>query len=107
MHANPKSKIQNPRSKECYLLRVKLSIVIPAYNEEKYLPATLDALTAALNAIEKSEIIVVDNQSTDTTREIAAAHGVEIIDEPEHNIGKVRNSGASSSSGDVIVFLDA
>jgi glycosyltransferase involved in cell wall biosynthesis len=50
---------------------MNLSVIIPAYNEEKYLPATLDVLNAALASIDDAEIIVVDNESTDKTREIA------------------------------------
>ena len=84
---------------------MKLSVVIPAYNEEKYLPATLEALKRALPG--DAELIVVDNESTDTTRDIAANYGAKIVDESEHNIGKVRNTGAAVASGDVIAFLDA
>ncbi len=65
---------------------MKLSIVIPAYNEESYLPRTLEALKNALANISDAEIIVVDNESTDATREIAADHGAKIVDELEHNI---------------------
>src|SRR4030095_16171990 len=91
----------------CYRLRVKISIVIPAYNEEKYLPQTLDAVKAALTNIKDAEIIVVDNMSTDSTREIAESSGARIVDEHVRNIGKVRNTGAESATGNVIVFLDA
>ena len=86
---------------------MKLSIVIPAYNEEKYLPQTLDALNAALEDIDASEVIVVDNQSTDSTAEIATMRGAKVITETEHNIGKVRNTGAANATGDVLVFIDA
>ena len=86
---------------------MKISIVIPAYNEEKYLPATMDALKVSLAAIESFEIIVVDNESTDKTRAIAESYEAKIVTEHEHNIGKVRNTGADSATGDVLVFLDA
>ena len=84
---------------------MRLSIIIPAYNEERYLPATLDAINAAL--VDDAEVIVVDNASTDATRRIAEVHGARIIPETEHNIGKVRNTGAENASGDVLVFIDA
>ena len=87
--------------------RMKVSVVIPAYNEERYLPATLKALKNALATIPDAEIIVVDNQSTDTTREIAFNNDVRIVAETEHNIGKVRNTGAEAANGDLIVFIDA
>jgi glycosyltransferase involved in cell wall biosynthesis len=86
---------------------MKISIVVPAYNEEKYLPATLAAVQEALSSIEDAEVIVVDNESTDATPEIAKKFEADVITEPEHNIGQVRNTGAQNSSGDVIVFLDA
>jgi glycosyltransferase involved in cell wall biosynthesis len=84
---------------------VKLSIIIPAYNEEDYLPATLDAINTALT--DDDEVIVVDNLSTDATRQIAEERGAIVITETERNIGKVRNTGAEAATGDVLVFIDA
>ena len=84
-----------------------LSVVIPAYNEEKYLTGTLEAVKLALALIPDAEIIVVDNRSTDETREIACALGAKIVDEDEHNIGQVRNTGSLAAAGEVLVFLDA
>ncbi|MEO8041575.1 MAG: glycosyltransferase [Acidobacteriota bacterium] len=86
---------------------MKISIVIPAYNEEKYLPDTLAALTQALALVDDAEIIVVDNMSTDSTTEIAANCGANVVTESVRNIGYVRNTGANASTGDVIVFIDA
>jgi glycosyltransferase involved in cell wall biosynthesis len=84
-----------------------ISVIIPAYNEEKYLPATLAAAGAALEAIAGSEIIVVDNDSTDGTRHIAESFGSRVITEHEHNIAKVRNTGGLAAGGELLVFLDA
>jgi glycosyltransferase involved in cell wall biosynthesis len=84
---------------------VKLSIVIPAYNEEKYLPATLDAINEAI--VDDAEVIVVDNLSTDATRRRAEERGARVATETERNIGKVRNTGADAASGEVLVFIDA
>jgi glycosyltransferase involved in cell wall biosynthesis len=86
---------------------MKLSFVIPAFNEEKLLGGTLEALAAGIGEIGGAEVIVVDNGSTDATREIAAGFGAKIVSENERNIGKVRNTGGTAASGDVIVFLDA
>ena len=83
----------------------RLSIIIPAYNEEKYLPATLAAINAAV--VPDAEIILVDNESTDSTRKIAENYGTKIVDESVHNIAQVRNTGARAASGEVLAFLDA
>ena len=84
---------------------MRLSIVIPAYNEENYLPATLDAINGAIT--DDVEVIVVDNLSSDATRQIAEERGATVITEMQRNIGKVRNTGAGAASGDVLVFIDA
>jgi glycosyltransferase involved in cell wall biosynthesis len=84
---------------------MRLSIVIPAYNEEKYLPATPDAINATKTS--ETEVIVVDNISTDLTRRIAEERGALVVTETERNIAKVRNTGAASASGNVLVFIDA
>lgn len=83
-----------------------ISVVIPAFNEEKLLPDTLNALKAALSGLD-TEIIVVDNESTDRTRQIAVEAGVRMVSESVHNIARVRNSGAKAAVGGVLVFLDA
>ena len=84
-----------------------ISVIIPAYNEEKLLPAALEAIQHSLTEIADSEIIVVDNESTDRTREIAAEAGAKIVTESVHNIGAVRNAGASVAKGNILVFIDA
>ena len=87
---------------------MKISIIIPAYNEENYLPATLEKIGAALaNADCDSETIVVDNESTDKTKQIAENFGAKVFTETEHNIAKVRNTGAKNAVGDVLIFVDA
>jgi len=83
-----------------------LSVVVPAYNEEKYLPKSLAALKDTLRSM-PHEIIVVDNESTDATRDVLANFGVRIVNESVHNIARVRNTGAEAADGEVIVFIDA
>jgi glycosyltransferase involved in cell wall biosynthesis len=89
-----------------------ISVIIPAYNEERYLPRTLEHLHRAKDEVGAShdahvEIIVVDNASTDRTADIAMASGARVVPVPEHNIARVRNAGALAASGDLFVFLDA
>lgn len=87
-----------------------LSVVIPAYNEEQFLPFTLSSLISSLKQceeIEDYEIIVADNHSTDKTAEIAAKFGAKVVLETEHKISKVRNTGAKNTNGTYLFFLDA
>jgi len=87
---------------------MKISVIIPAYNEERSLPRTLESITGALSLSDcASEIIVVDNESTDGTRQIAERYGATIVGENEHNIAQVRNTGATNSTGDILIFIDA
>lgn len=89
-----------------------ISIVIPAYNEEKFLPATLLAAKAAQENLASSlgvtsEVIIVNNVSTDRTKEVAISHGAVVIDHPVRNISSVRNAGIKQASYSLIVAIDA
>lgn len=90
---------------------MKLSVVIPAYNEEKLLPECLRTLTASLRSACSGpwewEIIVCDNNSTDQTATVARSGGAQVIFEPINQIGRARNTGASMATGDWLLFLDA
>ena len=90
---------------------VKVSIIVPAFNEEKLLAATLrsiDAARAAFAALAwDSEIVVCDNNSTDRTAEIARAAGAQVVFEPLNQISRARNSGARGATGDWLIFVDA
>ena len=86
-----------------------VSIVIPARNEEKYLPRCLEAIAEARAKVPDVavEVIVVVNRSTDRTEEIARAAGCLIATSEEKNLSKIRNSGAKLATGEVIVTIDA
>lgn len=89
-----------------------ISVVIPAFDEEAYLGPTLDSLNRAREFLRargggSAEVIVVDNNSSDSTAEVARGLGASIVRETVHNIAKVRNKGAASTRGDVLVFVDA
>ncbi len=88
-----------------------ISVVIPAFNEEGYLGETLASLNRAKAFLQgeglAAEIIVVDNDSNDSTANIARALNATVTRERQHNVAKVRNSGAKLSNGDVLVFVDA
>jgi GT2 family glycosyltransferase len=91
-------------------MSLSLSVIVPAFNEELYLPATLKNINQAIDHLQgntKVELIVVDNDSTDKTPEIARSLGAKVLHEPTHNIGRVRNVGAQAATGEVLVFVDA
>jgi glycosyltransferase involved in cell wall biosynthesis len=89
-----------------------LSVIIPAWNEEKYIGRAIDSLrqAGAVYARERgctAEIIVVDNNSTDRTGDVARQHGVQVVHEPVNNIGKARNAGVKAARGKYLAFCDA
>lgn len=89
----------------------KLSIVIPAFNEEKLLPRTLASVGTAVEALRERgwdwELIVCDNNSRDRTAEVAREHGARVVFEPVNQIARARNTGAGAATGEWILFLDA
>ncbi len=87
-----------------------LSVVIPAFNEEKALPACLASVRSAIEACQLSsecEVIVCDNNSTDRTAELAAAGGAKVVFEPQNQISRARNAGAAAAAGSWLLFIDA
>ena len=89
-----------------------VSVIIPAFNEARYLPGTLESIQRASEHLRSKaevdvEVIVVDNNSTDETATVAGDMGATVIQEPVQGIGRARNRGASAAQGDVVVFVDA
>ena len=86
-----------------------LSLLIPAYNEERLLPAVIDRVRASFDAVgfAEYEIVVCDNNSTDATGEVALAKGARVVREPHNQISRARNTAARAASGKWLVFLDA
>lgn len=84
----------------------ELTIIIPAYNEEESILKTLSSLSASLTK-KKVEIIVVDNNSKDSTGKLAAAAGATGILETNQSIAAARNAGLSLAKGRFILNADA
>lgn len=85
-----------------------LSFVVPAYNEEHELPATLAAIRHAADSVAQPyEIVVVDDDSTDATAEIARNAGARVVPVRRRQIAAARNAGAQAARGDILFFVDA
>ncbi len=84
---------------------MKISVVIPAYNEEKLILLTLQALN--IQTRKPDEIIVVNASSTDKTKEIAEKEGASVLNAPKLTIGYSRQKGLQKAAGDIIAFTDA
>ena len=90
---------------------MRVSVVLPAFNEEKLLPAALAAVKAAASAFTARgwdwECVVCDNNSTDRTAELARAAGARVVFEPVNQIGRARDAGARAANGEWLIFIDA
>lgn len=90
---------------------MKLSIIVPAYNEERLLAGCLRSINTALAANRDfgitTEVVVVDNNSTDRTAEIAMQAGARVCFETLEQISRARNAGAATANGEWLMFVDA
>ena len=80
-----------------------LSIIIPTYNEEEYLPVLLKSIEK--QSFSDYEVIIADANSTDKTREIAESYGCIVVDGGLPAVG--RNNGAKVAKGEYLLFLDS
>lgn len=89
----------------------RISLIIPAFNEEHYLPALLDSIDLARRNYSygagELEVIVADNSSTDRTPEIARSRGCLVASVAKPSIAGSRNGGAGIATGDILAFVDA
>src|SRR5438132_10817488 len=90
---------------------MRFSVIIPAYNEEQYLPRLLESIEIARSnysgGSEQIEVIVADNDSNDRTAEVAAAHGARVVHVAKRRIAAARNGGAHAAHGEILCFIDA
>lgn len=85
-----------------------ISFVIPAHNEELWIPRAISSIRAAMPAVSGPyEIIVVDDASTDATARVAREHGAHVVQVAHRQIAAARNSGARVARGGILFFVDA
>jgi len=89
----------------------RISLVIPAFNEEHYLPRLLQSVDSARQRYQAGanevEVIVADNASTDSTASLARARGCRVVEVEKRAIAAARNGGARVATGQVLAFIDA
>lgn len=90
-HTNPKNPI--------------ISVVIPAYNEEKFLHNALSSMLA--QTYKEFELLVVDNNSTDKTKEVAESFGARVIVEKKVGVAHARNTGFYKAEGEIVASTDS
>ncbi|MBN1592678.1 MAG: glycosyltransferase family 2 protein [Candidatus Coatesbacteria bacterium] len=88
---------------------IRVSVIVPAYNEAEAIEADIEAIIAGMKSSPYGyEIIVVDDGSTDGTGELAKAMGVTVLKHPENKgVGIARTRGVKAARGDIIVMTDA
>jgi glycosyltransferase involved in cell wall biosynthesis len=85
-----------------------ISFIIPAYNEEAYIEATIKAIHETGKKLpDEYEIVVANDASTDQTQAIAEKHGARVVTVSNRQIAATRNAGARAAEGDVFIFVDA
>ena len=86
--------------------RARISVIVCAFNEQQYLAGCLHSVLGQSRS--PDEVIVVNNGSTDGTRDIAMRFvQVQIVDEPRRGLVRAREAGRRYASGDLLVYLDA
>jgi len=86
---------------------MKVSIIIPAYNEEKFIARTLESVSKLDRDNLDIEVILADGGSTDKTREIAQSFGAIVLKLPHIGIGFARQKGLLSAKGEIVAYTDA
>lgn len=84
-----------------------ISVVIPAYNEEKYIGNVLGTVSKQDYPKENYEVIVVDNNSDDKTAEVAKSLGAEVVACLTRGVSAARQCGVEKARGEIIAFTDA
>src|SRR5439155_16454996 len=118
MHTPPRTGVRAPRGRVTGMLEpsaaparttmarnASVSVIIPTWNEAKYIPALLASLQNQTRS--PLEILVADSESTDGTQNVAEALGAVLVPGDRRGPGEGRNRGAREARGDIFLFVDA
>lgn len=110
-YSNLREQLSSSQRRKGAVITPRISLVIPAHNEARFLPRLLDSVDIARERVATAgmtvEIIVADNVSTDATAQIAADWGCRVVSVPRGTIAAVRNGGAVAATGEILAFVDA
>jgi len=86
----------------------KISVLIPAFNEEVLIASVIESVHASFREAEWKayEVVVCDNNSTDQTAEVARKAGATVVFEPHNQIARARNAAAGRAGGEWFIFID-
>jgi len=88
-------------------IKPKVSIIIPAFNEEKYIGDCLNSIFKSDYPSDSFEVILIDNGSSDKTISIAKQYPIHIYIKKDIKVGALRNLGVSHAAGEYIIFIDS
>lgn len=84
------------------------AVIIPAWNEAEFIPLSIASVQSAMADVDyKGQLIVVDNNSTDNTAQLASEAGAQVVFEPVNQISRARNAGAAAADASMYIFVDA
>src|SRR3954452_12180897 len=90
-------------------MQPRISVLVPAFNEEAHLGQTLASIHASFHGVGETnyEVVVCDNNSTDRTSAIAQEGGARVVFEPHNQIARARNTAAERAQAEWLLFIDA
>src|SRR3989454_1149759 len=118
MHPAPRAGLRSPRGRVTRMdeppaaraavgppRAPRISVIVPTWNEAKYLPGLFESLKH--QTIPPDEVLIADSGSSDDTPEVARRAGATVVEGERQGPGEGRNRGARAATGNVLVFVDA
>jgi glycosyltransferase involved in cell wall biosynthesis len=105
---DPTQTVKPDGARDDVLAVTRISVIVPAHDEQRWISACLDAIASAGRSIQTSpEVVVVTNRCSDQTAAIAEQCGARVVENDARAMASVRNAGAAVASGDILVSIDA